>query len=316
MPPRRYAGHVYTPAMLRRLAQRLNKPEYFFRPAQLLKRLSRPRWLNGTAERELLLPWGLKLRVHPRENIGLSVLHLGIYDLVVTETLHRLIDPGEHVADVGANLGYMTSLMARRVGRHGRVVSFEPHPLLFTRLQENIARWRDVPDLGTVTPVRAAVADRVAEGQLVVPAGFESNNGLSFVATDAVADARERIRIQLTTLDAHFSDAPAPAVVKIDTEGNEASVFAGADRLLTSEQGIRDIVFEDHGAYPTPAMRRVEERGYTLFQLRKEFTGPGLADARQALPEGMWEPTSYLATRDATRARLRLSVSGWKCLRG
>ncbi|MFP2928202.1 FkbM family methyltransferase [Pyxidicoccus sp. 3LG] len=303
--------------MLRRLAQRLNKPEYFFRPSQLLKRLSRPRWMNGTTERELPLPWGLELRVHPRETIGLSVLHLGIYDLVVTETLFRLIDPGEHVADVGANLGYMSSLMASRVGGAGRVVSFEPHPLLFTRLQENIALWKTARDLGAVTAVRKAVSDKVAQGQLVVPSGFEANNGLSFVATgQPPEDARERIPIELTTLDDHFVGAEAPAVIKVDTEGNEASVFAGAHRLLTGERRIRDIVFEDHGTWPTPAMRHVEERGYTLFQLKKEFTGPGLADAREAPPEGLWEPMSYLATRDPARAHARLSPRGWRCLRG
>ena len=52
------------------LSQRLNKPEYLFRPRQLLRRL----WALGVRElaeeRRFLLPWGLPLLVDPQDPSG------------------------------------------------------------------------------------------------------------------------------------------------------------------------------------------------------------------------------------------------------
>ena len=48
----------------------------------------------------------------------------GIYDLIVTEILWRLINKGEIAVDVGANIGYMTSLMAAKVASSGKVYSY------------------------------------------------------------------------------------------------------------------------------------------------------------------------------------------------
>ena len=66
--------------------------------------------------------------MNPKETIGRAILRLGVYDLCVSESICRLLDPGESAIDVGANLGYMTSLMAAKAGKCGSVESFEPHP--------------------------------------------------------------------------------------------------------------------------------------------------------------------------------------------
>src|SRR6476659_2673104 len=100
------------------LLSRLNKPEYFFRPIQLLRRVVRSRagLQSRRGRREMLhLPWGHEIQFRIDENVGFSLWHLGVYDLVVSEALWRLVHPGEDDAiDAGANLGYMTSLLAAR----------------------------------------------------------------------------------------------------------------------------------------------------------------------------------------------------------
>ena len=77
------------------LSQRLNKPEYLFRPQQLLRRLLALRTPGLGRERTFPLPWGLPLTVDSQDTIGRAVWHLGLYDLLVSETLWRLISPGE-----------------------------------------------------------------------------------------------------------------------------------------------------------------------------------------------------------------------------
>src|SRR4051794_41171190 len=99
------------------LISRLNRPEYLFRPRFAVKRLrhgGRGSWdPNSTTEAEL--PWAQQITVF-RDEIGRTIIASGIFDLCVTETIFRLLDRGDRAVDVGANVGYLTSLMAQRAG--------------------------------------------------------------------------------------------------------------------------------------------------------------------------------------------------------
>ncbi len=61
------------------------------------------------------------MRVRPAEGVGRSLWRLGVYDLVTCELCWRLLDPGETAVDVGANIGVVTGLLARRAGPAGEV---------------------------------------------------------------------------------------------------------------------------------------------------------------------------------------------------
>jgi FkbM family methyltransferase len=297
------------------LSQRLNKPEYLFRPQQLVQRL---RALGAQAlaeEQRFQLPWGLPLLVDPRDTIGRAVWHLGLYDLLVSETLWRLISPGEQVLDVGANIGHMASVMAARTGPSGQVIAFEPHPVLHARLQRNLALWR-AERPGPHLEARAlAVGDENRPGHLRIPTTFQENAGTASLIEPAEAPATgapELVAVDVRTLDSELPSPLAPTVMKIDVEGGEAAVFRGATRLLSSS--LRDIVFEDHGTFPTPAMRLLLDAGYTLFRLRKALLGPELVPPQTPLEDGAWEAPSLLATRQPERARALLAPRGWRCL--
>src|SRR6059058_5875426 len=124
------------------LLQTLNKPQYVFQPTRCLHRILRHRSRQqGSGWGETVLPWGLPLTFHTGEYIGSEIAKLGLYDLCVSETLYRLLDPGELAVDAGANIGQMTSLLAARAGAAGRVLAFEPHPDVFKELSVNVSRW-------------------------------------------------------------------------------------------------------------------------------------------------------------------------------
>jgi len=55
----------------------------------------------------------------------------GTHEPGVVQGLEELVQPGWTAIDVGANIGYFTLLMAKRVGPQGKVIAFEPlaeHP--------------------------------------------------------------------------------------------------------------------------------------------------------------------------------------------
>ena len=132
---------MLTPKSLLRLAT----PPYLFQPLQVFRRLRLEYFWQARNEALVLLPWGLHIKINPHEAVGHEIAAQGVYEREVTETLWRLTDPGDLAIDVGANIGYTTSILGVRVGPKGRVHSFEPHPEVFQSLSENVARGNATP---------------------------------------------------------------------------------------------------------------------------------------------------------------------------
>ena len=62
----------------------------------------------------------------------------GSYEPLETETVKREIKKGNVVSDIGANIGYFASIVAKLVGEEGKVFAFEPDPGNFALLERNV----------------------------------------------------------------------------------------------------------------------------------------------------------------------------------
>jgi FkbM family methyltransferase len=291
-----------------------DKPHYVFHPLRLLRRASYGIGSGGSTGGEAAiahLPWGLELEVRSREAIGYSILTAGVFDPCVTETLHRLIDPGDLVVDVGANVGYLTSLAASRAGGGGSVIAYEPHPRVFELLQANVARWRGRSDLAPVEIRQAAVSDRRGTAKLASGPLFHENMGLASLQPADTADAAvDLLSVAVERLDDALAGRRI-GVMKVDVEGHEPEVLRGAEQLLRAGL-IRDLVFEDHEQYPDPSTELVQAANYQLFSLENDLFGLRLGAPEQRGKVSAWPGPSYLATRDPDRALARLSPRGWR----
>jgi FkbM family methyltransferase len=291
-----------------------DKPHYVFHPTRAFRRAVRG--MNpesgdkGAAVAQL--PWGLPLTVTLSDAIGFSILTGGVFDPCVTEALYRLIDPGDFVVDVGANIGYLTSLAAVRAGSRGAVMAYEPHPVVFEMLAANVSKWSDRRDLAPVDLRQAALSDHDGTAALAAGPLFEANMGLSALQADGAAPSAdaEVHDVSVHRMDDVIADQPV-ALLKIDVEGHEPQVLAGAQRLLERGQ-IRDVIFEDHDDYPDAGTEIVEAAGYTLLSLENDLFGLHLRDPRERGEMGRWPGPSYLATNDPSRARARLEPRGWR----
>lgn len=262
------------------------KPQYLFRPRQIFLRLWRSS-AHGT--RTVTLPWGTPLRVNTDEAIGRALWNTEVYDLPVTEALWRLTDAGETAFDVGANVGYMTTVLA---SRGARVFAFEPHPAVFESLKSNVAA------LPAVTPLRLAASDLNGTLRLSSTPDFSHNEGASRVCDDG------EFEVEAARLDSVGVDRVQ--VMKLDVEGHEMKALVGLGGLP-----VRDIVFEEHRG-DSPAADLLRSRGYEVFHLAGSTFGPVVS--HEPLPRKSWEPPSCLATLNPFRALARLDPHGWQCL--
>jgi FkbM family methyltransferase len=172
--------------------------------------------------------------------------------------LTRTLRPGTTVLDVGAHKGAYTWWLRRAVGASGRVVAFEPQPLLVHRLREVAAPWPNV------RVEWLALSSRNGELELHIPKG-----GPSPVATlepRAGADF-DNVTVPVTTLDdyAAVHDIGSVGFIKVDVEGHELEFFRGAEQLLRRDRPL--LLFECEARHRSDGVAPVFEwllaLGYT-----------------------------------------------------
>ena len=188
------------------------EPWYILRPTQLLHRVGTALRRTPTAPVVVRMPWGVHLEVDPRETIGRAIWTTGIYDLAVSEALFRLTRPGDLVIDAGANIGYMTTLFAVRAGVGGRVLAFEPHPVVVERLRGNVARLTARSGVATVDIHPTGLSAAAGEAGLVEAEGGEQNHGLA-----RIGSGEGGVRIRTERLDDVVDDGKV-GVLKMDVE--------------------------------------------------------------------------------------------------
>jgi FkbM family methyltransferase len=216
----------------------------------------------------------------------------------------RLADPGDVAADIGANIGYFTSLLAVRCRR---VVAFEPHPLVRRRLAANVARWGAASDRVRID--ERAVSRAAGRARLTEPPDFLARQGSATLRT---AEAQQGLEVSTASLDQGIADEHV-SVLKIDVEGHELAVLEGAQTVLSR---VREVFFEEHEALPTPTTRLLEASGFALFGLVQHLRGVRLTTAWDPRSRPAWDAPTYLATRDPDRALRRMRKHGWCSLRG
>lgn len=293
---------------LARHVENLARPHYVFRPIQMVRRMVTD-VVPATGEQRFRLPWGSEITATPRDPIGQALQRRGVFDLLVCETLLRLAEPGETALDAGANIGHMTSLLAYAVGPAGRVLAFEPHPVVFARLATNVARWSAAPGAATYDIHQAGISDSDGMATLATDA-FEVNQGSA--SLEPLTRRRGGVdahTVPVARLDTVLAETGGVGVMKIDIEGHELRALSGAAQTLAAGR-IRDIVLEEREPPPTPVTRVLEQHGYTLMALGEHLRGP-TAGPLGSVRVKPGEDPSLLATREPRRAAERLAVRGW-----
>jgi FkbM family methyltransferase len=183
----------------------------------------------------------------------------GYWESWITIALARMLRPGWHCLDVGANHGYYTLIMADAVGPQGRVVPVEPTPRLADLLRQTL----DVNGFPSVPVAAEAASNTDGERlQLVVPARRSMNARLSQVAdpSDVAYD------VDTVTIDTLTRDWPRVDLIKIDVEGAEEAVWKGMQRTVAQNHSVVVILELNVDRYEDPRsfLETIELAGFPL----------------------------------------------------
>ncbi|HQT47452.1 MAG TPA: FkbM family methyltransferase [Acidocella sp.] len=202
--------------------------------------------------------------------VGRSLGLYGEFSHLETVLFEQIVAPGMVVVEVGANIGAHTVALAQRVGPGGVVLAFEPQRVIFQLLCANVA-------LNGLFNVRTyPMAAGVSEGVLMVPSldyAAENNfGGVSLVP----GSTGEHVRV--TALDS--LDLPVAHVLKIDVEGMEADVLAGARGLIAR---CRPVLYleNDRREKSAALIELLEALGYACWWHTPPLFNPGNFTGRQ-----------------------------------
>jgi FkbM family methyltransferase len=168
-------------------------------------------------------PDGLKLDL----NFGVYpdiCMACGLYELATVRLLKRILKPGDHFVDAGANIGYLSLYGARCVGPTGRVDAFEPEEGNRHRLEAHLL-LNKLQDAVTVHPY--ALSDH--KGSVTLYRWPEDdpkhNHGCTSLFSDH-SESAQMINAECRTLD-EVLDGEIPQLIKMDVEGAEPMLVEG-----------------------------------------------------------------------------------------
>lgn len=224
---------------------------------------------------------GLRLWIDLSDHaIGINILR-GRYELNELDFIRHTVQPGQHVVDCGAHIGYFAMHLAAAVGPGGSVTAFEPFAANADCLERSIRenRFED-----RVRLHRAAVGAAPGTLPLVYAPNTINSGGAFLQGQDEIPVGHATCTVPVVALDGLLLPRPI-RFIKADIEGAEPLAFRGADALLRSDRPV--ILSELHGLQlnrvsgVTPArfIAEMRARGYRCHLLGAGVPGAEIDDA-------------------------------------
>jgi FkbM family methyltransferase len=198
--------------------------------------------------------WVYKSRIEARDAVALM----------------PFVPAGSTVIDIGANLGFFTRLFIER-SSCDRVLAVEPEARNLAALREGAAQW----GRGRVEVIDAAVADVTGTANLHVDPHNHADHQL----------AAEGVEVRAIRLDDLVAERGIPQVgmIKIDVQGAEARVLAGASDVLARHRPAIFIELDPErlakqGAIAADVLDQLTRAGYGFALVRAAGAAPWRRD--------------------------------------
>ncbi len=215
---------------------------------------------------EFNLEYDIKINLY-KDSILSRLIYEG-FEKEETDYITKILKEGDVFVDIGTNIGLFSLIASKIVGDEGKVLCFEPAPLTFSRLKENIS----LNDFKNVDIRNIGLSD--SKGELTF---YVSNNGHD--AWNSFAPSQDNklessIQVPVSTLDMELKDIDSTKIklVKIDVEGWEKFVLYGGKDFLVNYSPIVMVEFTEentfNAGYPVNEIYDImQDFGYVWYRI-------------------------------------------------
>ena len=208
--------------------------------------------------------------------MGLAIREYGEYSEIELTLMSKFIQSGDYVFDIGTNIGCFSIPFSKKVGKEGKIFSFEPQKFLFSLLKKNIEDNR----IYNIEPFSFAVGKKPS--YLILDEFDYSKNGnfggVTLSEKYDNANCAEIIKkgkhkVKVVTLD-NFLRIKKCDFIKIDVELMELDVLKGGKNFLEKFRPI--LWIENH--YETKQNNQINEylirNGYSPYWIVSRLFNP------------------------------------------
>lgn len=170
------------------------------------------------------------------DDLNLDMM-LGYHEPNTFQVFDSLITEGMTVVDIGANIGYFTGYLSKKVGNSGIVYAFEPIPSTAQKLQETIK----INQLSNVEMHEFAVSDKNGTAQIFI----SHTHYMASLDEKWAGTQNGTIIVKTITLDSFFEKLNIqPDFIKMDIEGGGVYALKGMINCISKFEPI--LLLESH----------------------------------------------------------------------
>jgi FkbM family methyltransferase len=195
---------------------------YLFRHSKLGRQTVRVKPLEGN----------FKINCDPLTWIGAKIIYTGDYEPALKKIFRSVIKKGDHVLDIGANIGFHSLYFAELVGPNGIVTSFEPVPVNYRALSANIE----------INKAKNIISKNMALGSENETFSIRADENSDNPGAYNLFDKEGNIAIECRIGDEIVLKNERVDFIKIDVEGYESFVIKGLIQTITKHKPV--IIFE------------------------------------------------------------------------
>lgn len=213
----------------------------------------------------------LKIYLYPNDGVARLTYYFGYHEPEIFNFLKKFLDKIKEsedeivYCDIGANIGLYSLFAAKRLENKGKVIAFEPHPLIYKRFIENIK----LNSLQNIIAINKAVGDNNGAVSLV-----HSLDSAKTYVSKVYNNSKEK-NVDLISFDTFLKENKISNIhyLKIDVEGFEFYVLQGMKEFLrnTPPKIIQIELYEEFlqrsGSSLNQTVDFLNDLGYTFWKL-------------------------------------------------
>ena len=186
--------------------------------------------------------------------------------------LSKVIGKDMICLDIGANQGFYTVFLSRKVGRNGKVFAFEPLPGEFRKLKQNLRINR----CSNIVMERMAIGacDGIAD-MFVCLDGHGSRSSMRTPPEEVTARTQVE-KVPITTVDRYVQRNKIKRIdfIKIDVEGAERDVLESSREVFSQLRPLvmiemADVTTHQFGYRAVENYHFLERHGFKLFEFSR-----------------------------------------------